>query len=150
MGFIFLSVIIAFILQTQLIPVLGLKLNLFLLIVLYYGFLKGPLMGIVVGLAVGLLQDVFSIGILGVSPASFVICGLLAGICRKVFLLRYWIIRVSLVFVLSVIYILIYSSLVNFIFQNGVILILKENLLAESLTNTIVAGILFWIFDRYE
>lgn len=125
------------------------KLDLFLLITLYCGFLYGWKRGCGVGLAAGLVQDVFSHGMLGLSSVGLVICGLLAGFARRVLLLRYWILRICLVFILSVLNQLVYLGAANIFSQGGLYTIFRSNWIAIGIGNTIAAGIIFWLVDRY-
>lgn len=125
------------------------RLDLFLLTTLYCGFLYGWRRGCSVGLVTGLVQDVFSLGMLGLSPVGLVICGLLAGFARRVLLLRYWVIRIGLVFILTILNLLIYLGVANIFSQGGLYTIFRNNWLAIGTGNIIVAGVIFWLVDRY-
>lgn len=146
----FLTVLfISFIFQVQLLPAIGLKLDLMILITVYWGLLRGWRVGLGVGLLVGILQDVFSGGPLGMSAVGLVVCGLLAGYCRRMLLLRYWLVRVSLVFLLTILNFIIYFSLLSFLSGTKSLYVLQDNWFVVSLGNTILAALVFWLQDRY-
>lgn len=147
--FIVITILLALVVQMQVLPVLGLKIDLLLFIALYFGFLHGWKTGAVVGLAVGLLQDIFSGGILGLAPIGLITCGLLAGYARGMLLLRYWIVRVSLVFILTVLNLVIYFGLSMIFSQNAFYSFFKTKWLVIGIENTILAGAVFWLVDRY-
>lgn len=144
-----LTIFVAFLVQSQILPMLGLKLDLLLLTTLYYGFLYGWKKGCGVGLLAGLVQDVFSLGLLGLTPVGLVTCGLFAGFAKRMLLLRYWIVRVGLVFVLTMLNLLIYLGVTRIFSQTWLYTSFINNWLIVSLSNTITAGIIFWLVDRY-
>lgn len=149
MIYLFIAILIAFIAQMQVLPILGLKLDLLLFATIYYGFLYGQGFGAGIGLVAGLLQDVFSFGILGLSPVGLVTCGLLAGYTRRMLLLRYWIVRVGLVFVFTVLNLIIYLVMTKIFSQTQLFLLFRAKWLMIGFGNTIMAGIVFWLVDRY-
>jgi len=149
MLYLFFSMLVAFVFQTQVLPVLGIKLDLFLFVTLYYGFLYGPNVGAGVGIFTGLFQDIFSGGMLGVSSVGMIITGFLAGESKKILLLRYWFIRVILVFVFTLLNMAIYLAINETFFDTNVVAVFKEYWFSVSIGNTVFAGILFWLADRY-
>jgi rod shape-determining protein MreD len=149
MYYLFFSIILAFICQTQVLPIFGIKLDLFLFVTLYYGFLYGPNVGAGVGILTGLFQDVFSGGMLGVAPVGMIIVGFLAGQSRKILLLRYWFIRIVLVFVFTLLNMAIYLAINEAFFDTRFALVFKDYWFSVSIGNTVFAGIMFWLADRY-
>lgn len=147
--FIVITILLAFIVQIQILPILGLRLDILLFITLFYGFLYGWKTGAGVGLIIGLLQDIFSGGMLGLSSVGLIACGILAGYTRGMLLLRYWIVRVSLVFILTILNLLIYFGLSIIFSQNPFCSFFKTRWLLISFENTILAGVVFWLVDRY-
>lgn len=150
MLFIFFSILLALIFQMQVLPVLGIRLDLILFVTLYYGFLYGSTVGAGIGMVAGLLQDIFSCGILGASPVGLIICGLLAGYTRRTLFLRYWILRVCLVFAFSALNLAVYLAVLKIFFQADILPVFKNNWLALSIGNAIFAGLIFWLVDRTE
>lgn len=145
----FLIILAALLIQTQLLPILGLKLDLLVLITIYFGLLYGWKRGLIVGLVSGLFQDVFSGGMLGLAPIGLAACGILAGYSRQMLLLRYWVVRISLVFVLTALNLGIYLVMLTFFYQKSFLQLFNSQWLLISLGNTIVAAVLFWLVDRY-
>lgn len=149
MLYIFFIILLAFIAQIQVLPILGFRLDLLLFVTIYYGFIYGWRFGAGIGLLVGLAQDIFSGGMLGLGPIGLVVCGLLAGYCKRMLILRYWIVRVGLVLILSILNLLIYFGLTNMFSQTRIYMVFRNNWLVVSLGNTIFAGAIFWLMDRY-
>lgn len=136
--------------QTQILPVLGVKLDLFLFVTLYYGFLYGASAGTGIGIVTGLLQDVFSYGTLGIAPIGLVTCGLLAGYIKKTLLLRYRFVRIILVFILTILNLLIYAVCAKMFLQKDIFSEFAGNWFKIAGLNTVFAGIVFWLTDRNE
>lgn len=149
MVFIFFVLTITFIIQTQVLSVLGLKLDLLLFITIYYGFLYGWKRGAVIGLFLGLLQDIFSGGLFGLAPIGLVSCGILAGYAGRMLLLRYWLVRVGLVFVFTIINLTIYLIAVRIFSEAELLLIFKKEWFITGILNTIIGGIVFLAVDKY-
>jgi rod shape-determining protein MreD len=149
MLYLFFSILIAFVFQIQILPMLGIKLDLLLFVTIYYGFLYGPNVGAGVGILAGLLADVFSGGTLGIASAGMVIAGFLAGQSKKILLLRYWFIRVFLVFIFTLLNMAVYWFINETFFNANLMLVFEENWFRVSFGNTIFSGILFMLADRY-
>lgn len=150
MFYIFLSILLAFFFQIQILPIFDIKLDLLLFTALYYGFVYGSSVGGGVGILAGLLQDIFSGGILGMGPVGMVVCGLLAGYTRRVLLLKYWIVRVMLVFVFTVLNLFIYLLISDVFSQIDLFPVFKANWFRLGFGNMIFAGLIFWFIDRNE
>lgn len=146
----FFVILITLLIQIQILPIFCLKLDLMALVTIYYGLLSGWKKGLFVGLIAGIFTDVFSGGVLGLSSFGLVICGVLAGYSKGMLLLRYWILRVSLVFVLTILNLCIYSILSVLFYGKSLLSIFNSQWLIISLGNAIVAAALFWIVDRHE
>lgn len=127
----------------QFIPLLGLRVDLLAFVTIYFGLLSGWKRGLGTGLLAGILQDIFSGGVLGLAPIGLVTCGLLAGYSKKMLILRYWFVRVSLVFILTLLNMLIYFSLLLLFSQGDYLNVFKSQWLAVSLGNTVIAVIVF-------
>lgn len=82
----FLVLLVSFILQTTLVPqlrVMGTQPDLVLIVVVSYGFIKGPAVGSAAGFIGGLLQDLFAIRSVGLNALSKTIVGYLAGLMER-------------------------------------------------------------------
>lgn len=150
MFYIIFVIFAACIAQMQILPLAGVRFDLLLIVTCYYGFLYGINTGLVVGLVSGLAQDVFSGGVLGVAPAGLVLCGLLAGYTRKILLLRYWMLRVAIVFIFTILNLAVYSFLIGLFSQGDYLGLFKKHWFIISTGNSIIAGVLFWLVDRFE
>lgn len=138
-----------FLLQIQLLPLMGFRADLPVLATICLGFLYGWRRGLAFGLVSGFFKDVFSGGILGLFLICPAICGVLAGYSRRLLLLKFWIVRVGLVFILTLLNLTIdFLLLAAFHKKTFPELFNLRNLLIP-LGNTIIAGILFWLMDRH-
>ena len=149
MVFMFFVILLTFIIQIQVLPLAGLRLDLLLLITVYYGFLYGSRLGAGIGLLVGLLSDVFSAGVFGLAPVGLVFCGILAGYTGRMLLLRYWIIRVSLVFIFTILNLAVYSAMTKTFSQTELFSIFAKQWFIIGILNTIIGGTIFWLVDKY-
>ena len=85
----FLLVILAFIVQTcifPLLPFLAVYPNLMVILVFSFGFIRGSVWGMGYGLIAGLLMDLSSGGPLGFHTLIFIWMGYVNGICTKYYL----------------------------------------------------------------
>ena len=104
----FLLVILAFIVQTcifPLLPFLAVYPNLMVILVFSFGFIRGSAWGMGYGLIVGLLMDLSSGGPLGFHTLVFIWMGYVNGICTKYYYEDY----ITLPLILSVVNGLWYS-----------------------------------------
>ena len=147
---IFFIIFIALIAQLQIIPLFNLPVDFLLIITLYYGFLYGWNIGAGVGLLSGILQDIFSGSVLGLSSVGLFICGLLAGYSRQILLLRYWTVRVALVFLFTITNMLIYVIIAQIFMQIDFFYVFSKKWFIMSFWNVLFSGFIFWTIDRYE
>ena len=88
-----LAILVAFFVQTVLgryFGFLNVYLDLFTVIAVTFGLLRGRMVGLCTGTAVGLLQDAFSGGLLGFNGISKTTVGYLAGIAGHQLIIRGW------------------------------------------------------------
>ena len=81
-----LIIIIALIIQLTILnsfTLQGIKPDLILILVIAFALLKGPEEGAIVGFFSGLLQDIFSIGLLGVHALIKTVTGFLCGLLKE-------------------------------------------------------------------
>ena len=145
----FVILLITLLVQIQLVPVLGIKLDLLVLLTIYWGLLRGWQIGLGVGLLAGYLGDIFSAGRLGLFPFCLVLCGLVAGYSRGLFILRFWVVRVALVFLLTLLNVIVYMFLVSFFYNMELIEVYDSGWFSLCINNTVLAALLFWLQDRY-
>ena len=79
-------IIIALLIQLTLInsvTILGLKPDLIMVVVVVFSLLKGEKEGTISGFATGLLQDIFSTGLLGINALAKTVIGFFSGIIKE-------------------------------------------------------------------
>jgi len=145
----FLIILSALLVQIQLAPALGLKLDLMAMAVIYLGMRYGWKRGLGAGITAGILQDIFSTGIFGITSIGLGICGVLAGYSRQTLLLRYWIVRIILVFLLTLLNLTLYLGISALFYKGTFLSLFSSQWFPICAGNTITAGILFWIIDKY-
>lgn len=86
-GIIFIALILIFILQTAIMPHLGLAStpNLMLVFVSMMGFMRGRKTGSITGLIAGLILDLFSSQLFGTYSLIYMLLGYLNGFFRKIY-----------------------------------------------------------------
>ncbi len=88
-----LAILVAFLVQTVLgryFAFLNVYLDLFTVVAVTFGLLRGRMVGLCTGTAAGLLQDAFSGGLLGFNGISKTTVGYLAGIAGHHLIVRGW------------------------------------------------------------
>ena len=79
-------IVVALLIQLTLInsiTILGLKPDLILVVVVIFSLLKGEKEGTISGFASGLLQDIFSTGLLGINSLAKTVIGFTCGILKE-------------------------------------------------------------------
>lgn len=145
---IFLLTLLVLVIQVQILPIFNVQLDLLILVTIYWGLVGGWQIGLWTGLMSGFIQDVYSGGVFGLAPIGFVMCGLLAGYSRKMLLLRYWPLRISLVFLLTALNLLIYLIMSSFFYDQSLFVLFKQQWFSICIGNTIIAALVFWFLDR--
>jgi rod shape-determining protein MreD len=91
------AILAAFVFQTVLgryLPLFGAYLDLFAVVAVGFGLVRGRIPGLLSGAAAGLLQDAFSGGLLGFNGISKTTVGYLAGIAGRHLIIRGWSTRI--------------------------------------------------------
>lgn len=99
-----LILLVSLIIQTTLVPqlrIMGAQPDLILIVVVSYGFIEGPAAGSTAGFVGGLLQDLFSIRIVGLNALSKTIVGYLSGLVEKTIFTKSVILPVLAIFFTS-------------------------------------------------
>jgi len=148
---VFLVIVVAFLIHTFLgkisneIPVV---VNLFTIIVIYIGVLKGEIFGAVTGAFCGLIQDSFSFGIFGVAGIATTIMGYLAGIISKKIYVISFFKNFIFIFILTAFQLTIWRIIHSFVFSEP-LLSGSYYLLFQPFFNALVGSSLFPIFKRF-
>ncbi len=132
---------------TKISPEFSLILNVFNLLVLYFALEEGEIYGAVMGSVGGLIQDSFSIGILGIAGISKTIMGFLAGyISRRINVVPF-VRRVVFIFVMLLSEVLLWMFLYSFIISEE-FYTAKGWLFLQPVCTTILAFIVFPLFKK--
>ena len=100
-------IIIAYLLQTTLIPSIALANvcpNLLLVVVAYIGYINGRTYGLFMGLIVGLLYDFQFASIIGLYGLLYMLIGYISGICHKIYFREDYTLPIVLVAINSILY----------------------------------------------
>ncbi len=126
----------------------GMSLPIALVVTLYFGFSRGPLVGTVVGFAWGLLMDAASMGSLGAQALLFATCGYLSGnLSRQLDASKIWT-QVAFSFLMSVGYLILYDGLDRILLHET--RAFSWGLLSQPFANALVAPVIFWVFERWS
>jgi rod shape-determining protein MreD len=123
----------------------GLKPDLILLVVLVFSLLKGAEEGTVSGFASGLLQDIFSTGLLGVNALVKTVIGFISGILKEKIFLEHILFLIPIItFVVSISQsILMLLILHAFGIEYGMVWSFKKIILPEALYNSLLSPFVF-------
>ncbi|MGB6607356.1 MAG: rod shape-determining protein MreD [Atribacterota bacterium] len=149
------SAIIVVVLLIQLtlinsITILGLKPDLILVVVVIFSLLKGEKEGTISGFASGLLQDIFSTGLLGINALVKTVIGFTCGILReKIFHEHILFLIPVITFIASFIQsILIFFLLRTFGIEYNLIWSLKQVALPEALYSSLLSPFIFLVINK--
>ena len=149
------SAIIVVVLLIQLtlinsITILGLKPDLILAVVVIFSLLKGEKEGTISGFASGLLQDIFSTGLLGINALVKTVIGFTCGILReKIFHEHILFLIPVITFIASFIQsILIFFLLRTFGIEYNLIWSLKQVALPEALYSSLLSPFIFLVINK--
>jgi rod shape-determining protein MreD len=123
----------------------GLKPDLILLVVLIFSLLKGAEEGTVSGFASGLLQDIFSTGLLGVNALVKTVIGFISGILKEKIFTEHILFLIPIItFVVSISQsILMLLILHAFGIEYSMVWSLKKIVLPEALYNSLLSPFVF-------
>jgi rod shape-determining protein MreD len=123
----------------------GLKPDLILLVVLIFSLLNGAEEGTVSGFASGLLQDIFSTGLLGVNALVKTVIGFISGILKEKIFLEHILFLIPIItFVVSISQsILMLLILHAFGIEYGMVWSFKKIILPEALYNSLLSPFVF-------
>lgn len=123
----------------------GLKPDLILLVVIVFSLLQGAEEGTIFGFASGLLQDIFSTGLLGVNALVKTIIGFICGILKvRIFAEHILFIIPVITFIVSIGQsILIFLVLHAFGVEYSLVWSLKQVALPEALYNSLLSPFIF-------
>jgi len=146
-------IVVALLIQLTLInsvTILGLKPDLIMIVVVVFSMLKGAKEGTVSGFTSGLLQDIFSTGLLGINALAKTVIGFSCGIIKeKIFHEHILFIIPVITFISSFIQsILILLLLRAFGIEYGLAWSLKQIALPEALYSSLLSPFIFLVINK--
>jgi len=146
-------IVVALLIQLTLInsiTILGLKPDLIMVVVIIFSLLKGEKEGAISGFASGLLQDIFSTGLLGINALAKTVVGFICGILKeKIFHEHILFLIPVITFVASLIQnILIFFLLRAFGIEYSLAWSLKQVALPEALYSSLLSPFIFLAINK--
>lgn len=128
----------------------GLKPDLILLVVIVFSLLKGAEEGAISGFASGLLQDIFSSGLLGINALAKTVMGFICGVLKeRIFAEHILFIIPVITFLVSISQsMLIFLVLNAFGVEYSLVWSLKQVAIPEALYNSLLAPFIFLAVKR--
>lgn len=146
-------IVVALLIQLTLInsiTILGLKPDLIMVVVVVFSLLRGAKEGTVSGFASGLLQDIFSTGLLGMNALAKTVIGFFCGIIKeKIFREHILFIIPVITFIASFMQsILMFLLLRAFGIEYGLAWSLKQVALPEALYSSLLSPFIFLAINK--
>ena len=146
-------IVVALLIQLTLInaiTILGIKPDLIMVVVVIFSLLKGEKEGTISGFASGLLQDIFSTGLLGINALAKTVIGFTCGILKeKIFHEHILFLIPVITFIASFIQsILIFFLLRTFGIEYNLIWSLKQVALPEALYSSLLSPFVFLAINK--
>ncbi|MBA7490783.1 hypothetical protein ES702_01326 [subsurface metagenome] len=146
-------IVVALLIQLTLInsiTILGLKPDLIMVVVVVFSLLKGAKEGTISGFASGLLQDIFSTGLLGINALAKTVIGFTCGILKeKIFYEHILFLIPVITFIASFMQnILILFLLRVFGIEYGLAWSIKQIALPEALYSSLLSPFIFLVINK--
>ena len=146
-------IVVALVIQLTLInsvTILGIKPDLILIVVVVFSLLKGAKEGTISGFVSGLLQDIFSTGLLGINALAKTVIGFTCGILKeKIFYEHILFLIPVITFIASFMQsILIFLLLRAFGIEYGLVWSLKQVALPEALYSSLLSPFIFLAINK--
>lgn len=146
-------IVVALLIQLTLvnsITILGVKPDLIMIVVVVFSLLKGGKEGTISGFASGLLQDIFSTGLLGINALAKTVIGFTCGIFKeKIFYEHILFLIPVITFVASFMQsILMFLLLRSFGIEYGLVWSIKQIALPEALYSSLLSPFIFLAINK--
>ena len=146
-------IVVALLIQLTLInsiTILGLKPDLIMIVVVVFSLLKGGKEGTISGFASGLLQDIFSTGLLGINALAKTVIGFTCGIFKEKIFYEHMLFLIPVItFVASFMQsILIFLLLRSFGIEYGLAWSIKQIALPEALYSSLLSPFIFLAINK--
>ena len=146
-------IVVALLIQLTLInsvTILGIKPDLILIVIVVFSLLKGGKEGAISGFVSGLLQDIFSIGLLGINALAKTVIGFICGILKEKIFHEHMLFLIPVItFIASFIQnILVFLLLHAFGIEYNLVWSLKQVTLPEALYSSLLAPFIFLAINK--
>jgi len=146
-------IVVALLIQLTLISsitILGIKPDLIMVVVVVFSLLKGEKEGTISGFASGLLQDIFSAGLLGINALAKTVIGFICGILKEKIFHEHMLFLIPLItFIASITQsILIFLLLRAFGIEHSLAWSLKAVALPEALYSSLLSPFIFLAINK--
>ncbi|MEE8564117.1 MAG: rod shape-determining protein MreD [Atribacterota bacterium] len=146
-------IVVALLIQLTLInsiTILGLKPDLIMVVVVVFSLLKGEKEGTISGFASGLLQDIFSTGLLGINALAKTVVGFTCGILKEKMFSEHILFLIPVItFIASFMQsILMFLLLRAFGLEYGLAWSLKQIALPEALYSSLLSPFVFLAINK--
>jgi rod shape-determining protein MreD len=151
--FLFIVIVVAFILQLSVMPqfkLFGVQPDLILVVAIVVAVQDGPVEGAIVGFLGGMLQDIVSPQVMGVSALTKALAAFLAGMLKDFFMTYSILLPVLLVFVLSLFEMLLHQGVLVVLGQEQLPPLRAGALFAVSLYNVIAVLVIYPLLRRFR
>ena len=146
-------IVVALLIQLTLlnsITILGIKPDLIMVIVVVFSLLRGEKEGAISGFASGLLQDIFSAGLLGINALTKTVIGFICGILKEKIFHEHMLFLIPVItFIASITQsILIFLLLRAFGIEHSLAWSLKAVALPEALYSSLLSPFIFLAINK--
>ncbi len=151
--FLFLVVIVAFVLQLSVVPqfkLLGVQPDLILVVAIVVAVQDGPVAGAVVGFFGGMLQDIASPQVMGVSALSKTIIAFTAGMLKDFFMTYSILLPVLLVFFLTFLELLLHQGVLVVLGQENLPPLKAGPIFAAAMYNLLAVFVIYPLLRRFR
>ena len=128
---------------------LGIQPDLFIIFLVFHSLNANLERSFHASWVVGLAKDIFSEGPFGLNTVLFIIAGYLVSIIRGSIFGRDLVTQISFTFVISIIYNLLYLSLLSILITSTGLLPMAWKCPVIAIYNSIIVPPVFWLFNRF-
>ncbi len=128
---------------------LGIQPDLFIIFLVFHSLNANLERSFHASWVVGLAKDIFSEGPFGLNTVLFIIAGYLVSIIRGNIFGRDLVTQISFTFIISIIYNLLYLSLLSILITSTGLLLMAWKCPVIAIYNSIIVPPVFWLFNRF-
>ncbi len=128
---------------------LGIQPDLFIIFLVFHSLNANRERSFHASWVVGLAKDIFSEGPFGLNTVLFIIAGYLISVIRGNIFGRDLVTQISVTFIISIIYNLLYLSLLSILITSTGLLPMVWKCPQIAIYNSIIVPPIFWLFNRF-